>query len=95
LRILGKKERDLREIESTAYRKVQELQGSADAEASRIYAEAFNKSPQSSEFYTFVKTMETYKKVLSANTSVVLSTDSDLFRPLKTVAPPAAAPSAR
>jgi membrane protease subunit HflC len=89
LRILGTKERDLREIESTAYRKVQELQGSADAEATRIYAEAFNKTPQAAEFYSFVKTMETYKKVFGANTSVVLSTDSELFRLLKKL-PPAA-----
>jgi membrane protease subunit HflC len=95
LRILGKKERDLREIESTAYRKVQELQGEADAEATRIYAEAFNKSPQSVEFYSFVKTMETYRKVLGTNTSIVLSTDSDLFRLLKKVQPPEGAAPAR
>ncbi|MEQ1853817.1 MAG: protease modulator HflC [Chthoniobacteraceae bacterium] len=95
LRIIGKKDRDLREFESTAYRKVQEVQGAADAEATRIYAEAFNKTPQSVEFYTFIKTMETYKKVLGANTSVVLSTDSDLFRLLKTMAPAAAAPPTR
>jgi membrane protease subunit HflC len=84
-RILGKRERDLREIESTAYRKVQEIQGSADAEATRIYAEAFNKSPQSVEFYGFAKTMETYRKILMGNTSLVLSTDSELFRLLKKV----------
>lgn len=89
--ITGKKDRDLREIESTAYRKVQEIQGAADAEATRIYAEAFNKTPQAVEFYGFVKTMETYKKILLGDTSVVLSTDSDLFRLLKS-AKPAAAP---
>ena len=89
-RILGKKERDLRKIESTAYRTVQENQGKADAEATAIYAEAFNKSPQSVEFYGFVKTMETYRKILIGNTSLVLSTDSELFRLLKKieVAPP-------
>ncbi len=91
--ITGKKDRDLREIESTAYRKVQEIQGTADAEATRIYAEAFNKSPQAVEFYGFVKTMETYKKILLGDTSIVLSTDSELFRLLKS-AKPAAAPAA-
>ena len=85
--ITGKKDRDLREIESTAYRKVQEIQGTADAEATRIYAEAFNKSPQAVEFYGFVKTMETYKKILLGDTSIVLSTDSELFRLLKSTKP--------
>ena len=94
LRINGKRDRELREIESTAYRKVQEIQGAADAEATRIYAEAFNKSPQAVEFYGFTKTMETYKKILLGDTSVVLSTDSELFRLLKS-AKPTAVPAAR
>jgi len=90
LRITGKRDRDLREIESTAYRKVQEIQGAADAEATRIYAEAFNKSPQAVEFYGFMKTMETYRKILLGETSIVLSTDGDLFRLLKSAKPVAA-----
>ncbi len=90
--ITGKRDRDLREIESTAYRKVQEIQGAADAEATRIYAEAFNKSPQAVEFYGFVKTMETYKKILLGDTSIVLSTDSELFRLLKDTRPASARP---
>ena len=94
LRITGKRDRELREIESTAYRKVQEIQGTADAEATRIYAEAFNKSAQAVEFYGFVKTMETYKKILLGDTSIVLSTDSELFRLLKS-AKPAAVPAAQ
>jgi len=93
LRILGKKERDLREIESTAYRKVQELQGTADAEATRIYAEAFNKSPQAVEFYGFMKSMETYRKIMAGNTSLILSTDSELFRSLKKLEPAKSPPA--
>ena len=89
--ITGKRDRELREIESTAYRKVQEIQGAADAEATRIYAEAFNKSPEAVEFYGFVKTMETYKKILLGDTSIVLSTDSELFRLLKNARPSGAA----
>ena len=84
-RIMGKKDRDLRQIESTAYREVQKNQGEADAEATRIYAEAFSKSPQVAEFYGFVKTMDTYRKILIGNTSLVLSTDSEIFRLLKKV----------
>ena len=94
LRILGKMERDLREIESTAYRKVQELKGEADAEATRIYAEAFNKTPQAAEFYAFMKTMETYQKIMTGGTSLILSTDSDMFRLLKNARTPAKAPVA-
>ena len=94
LRILGKMERDLREIESTAYRKVQELKGEADAEATRIYAEAFDKTPQAAEFYAFMKTMETYQKIMTGGTSLILSTDSDMFRLLKNARTPAKAPVA-
>jgi len=77
-RVLGTKERELLVIESDAYRKVQELRGSADAEASRIYAEAYDQSAEAREFYTFLKTLETYREVLDGK-SLVLSTDSPLF----------------
>lgn len=82
-RILGRKERRLLEVESEAYRKVQEVRGAADGEATRIYAEAYDKTPESREFYAFLKTLDTYRSVLGARTNVVLSTDSDLFRLLK------------
>lgn len=84
-RILGKKERDLSKIESEAYMKVQKTRGEADAEATRIYAEAYNQTPQSRELYTFLKTMETYRTVL-AGANLVLSTDSELFRLFKQTA---------
>lgn len=82
-RILGKKERDLKEIESVAYKQVQQLRGEADAEASRIYAQAYDQSPEAREFYRFQKTLETYKHVLGGSTNLVLSTDSELFSMLK------------
>ena len=85
--IAGKKERDLREVESLAYKQVLQLQGDADAEATRIYAEAFNKSDEAAEFYGFLKTLETYKKILGPSTSLVLSTDSEIFGLLKRVEP--------
>lgn len=81
-RILGKKERDLSKVESEAYMKVQQTRGEADAEATRIYAEAYNKSAEARELYAFLKTMDTYRTVL-AGTNLVLSTDSDLFRLLR------------
>ncbi len=88
----GKKERDLREVESTAYKKVLQLQGEADAEATRIYAESFNKSAEAAEFYGFMKTLETYKKVLGNSTSLVLSTESEIFSMLKHAGAKPAAP---
>ena len=82
-KIMGKKERDLQEIESEAYKSVQEIYGEADAKASAIYAEAYDQSPKSSEFYSFLKTLETYREVLSSDMSLILTTDSPLFRLLK------------
>jgi membrane protease subunit HflC len=82
-RILGRKERRLREVESEAYRKVQEVRGAADAEATRIYAEAYDKNVEAREFYGFLKTLDTYRSVLGNHTNLVLSTDSDLFKLLR------------
>lgn len=82
-KIMGKKEKDLREIESGAYRKIQEIQGKADAEATKIYAQAYNSSPEAADFFQFMKTLETYKATLSRDTTLVLTTDSDFFRYLK------------
>ena len=82
-KIIGKKERDLQEIESESYKRVQEIYGEADAKASAIYAKAYDSSPASAEFYQFIKTLETYRDVLSSDVSLVLTTDSPLFRLLK------------
>jgi membrane protease subunit HflC len=82
-RIAGQKERDLNEIQSTAYRQVQQIRGQADAKATEIYAHAYTQNPQAAEFYAFLKSMETYRKVLTKDSTLVLSTDSDLFGLLK------------
>jgi len=79
-KITGEKERDLKQITSEAYRKAQELQGKADAEATRIYAKAFGTDPA---FYSFIKTLEVYNEALGKDTSIILSTDSELFKYLK------------
>jgi membrane protease subunit HflC len=86
-KILGRKERDLQQIESEAYRKEQEIRGKADAEATGIYAAAYNASPSAADFYQFIKTLETYQSTLSKDTTAVFTTDSDLFRLLKSVEP--------
>lgn len=78
--ILGRVERELQEITSTAQREATEIRGKADAEAARIYAQAYSSHP---EFYAFQKSLESYRNIITKNTSLVLSTDSDLFRYLE------------
>jgi membrane protease subunit HflC len=84
-RIAGQRERDLNEIRSNAYRQVQQIRGEADAKASEIYAKAYTQDPQAAEFYTFLKTLETYHKIFTKDSTLVLSTDSDIFNLLKHV----------
>lgn len=79
-KILGDKERDLKQITSEAYKTAQEIKGKADAEATRIFAEAFGKDP---EFYSFSKTLELYGEALDKNSELVLSTDTEFFKYLK------------
>jgi len=84
-RIAGNKERDINEIESTAYKRVQEIRGAADAKATEIYAKAYTQRPEAAEFYRFLKSMETYRQVINNDATIVLSTNSDLFGWLKRV----------
>ena len=79
-KIQGEQQKELRRIQSEAYKKVEEIKGKADAEATKIYAEAFGKDP---EFYSFINTLEIYKKSLDENIKVILSTNSDFFQYLK------------
>ncbi|MFD2257522.1 protease modulator HflC [Luteolibacter algae] len=82
-RILGDKERDLNEISSKAYKEVHTIKGRADAKASQIYARAYGQNPKAAELYEFIKTMETYRETVGKQSTLVLSTNSDLFRFLK------------
>lgn len=82
-RINGLKERDLLRIQSEAYRTAEEIRGRADAQATSIYAAAFDRSAQAREFYAFLKTMESYEHTLDKDTRLVLTTDSDFYRFIK------------
>ena len=79
-KILGDKERDLKKIESEAYRTSQEIRGKADAEATTIYAAAYNQSSESRAFYRFLKTMDSYRNTLTEKDWLVLSTKGDFFK---------------
>lgn len=82
--IEGQTQKELKQIQSEAYRKSQEIIGRADAEATRIYAESYNRDP---EFYSFIKTLETYSRTFDPDTSIILGTDNDFFRYLKDADP--------
>jgi len=82
-RIRGNRVRDLNKIQSEAYRAVEEIRGEADASAADIYAKAYNVDPEAAEFYAFTRTMQAYKDMISGGTTLVLTTDSDLFRYLR------------
>src|ERR1051325_2862720 len=86
-RIRGNRLRDLNKIQSEAYRQVEEIRGVADAKATEIYSKAYNQSPEAVTFYEFTRTMQAYKALIADNTTLVLSTDSDLFKFLKGINP--------
>lgn len=82
-RINGEKERELKIIQSGAFRDAEEIKGKADAEAASIYASAYDRSSASRELYAFLKSMETFEKTFDNETSIILSTDSELYKYLK------------
>jgi membrane protease subunit HflC len=83
-RINGEKEWELARITSEAFRKTEETRGNADAEAARIYADAYNVDP---ELYAFVKSMETYRATVDAQTTLVLGTSGDFLHYLEDAGP--------
>ncbi|MEE4279936.1 MAG: protease modulator HflC [Halieaceae bacterium] len=84
-RIRGNRLRDLNKIQSEAYRQVEEIRGVADAKAAEIYAAAYNQTPEAVMFYEFTRTMQAYRAIIADNTTLVLSTDSELFKFLKSM----------
>ena len=78
--IEGQVAKELKLITSEAYRQAEVVKGKADAETINIYAQAYEQDP---EFYSFLKTLETYKKTIDANSTIILTTDSDYYRYLK------------
>lgn len=78
--IRGQKERELKRIQSEAYKTAQEIKGKADAESTKIYASAYNLDP---EFYQFMKTLEIYRTIMDKNTWLLLSTDAEFLKYLK------------
>ncbi len=84
-RINGEKDRELKRVLSEAYKTAEEIKGKADGEAAAIYANAYNRSTQSRELYSFVKSMEAYKKTFDSQTSIILSSNSEFYKYLKSI----------
>jgi len=84
-RINGEKERELKNIQSIAFRDAEMIKGKADATAASIYAKAYDRSSQSRSLYGFLKSMETFEKTFDGKTSIFISTDSELYKYLKTM----------
>ena len=79
-RIDGERERELQRIQSLAYREAEEIRGQADGEATRIYAAAYNLDD---DFYAFIKSLETYELTADPGSILILTTDSELLRFVK------------
>lgn len=79
-KIEGRLQRDLREIESQAYKKSQVIRGQGEAKALKIYARSLSKDPK---FYSFLKTMEVYKDSIQERTKFLMGSDGELFRYFK------------
>jgi membrane protease subunit HflC len=88
-RIRGNRVRELNRIESEAYRAVEEIRGEADAKATDIYSRAYNQTRDAVSFYEFTRTMQSYRSTIAKNTTLVVSTDTDLFKYLKGMSPTA------
>ncbi len=78
-KIRASTDRDKVVILADAYKTAQEIRGKGEAKALEIYASAFSKDP---DFYEFVRTLETYEKVIDKKTTLVLPSDSKLFKTL-------------
>ena len=72
-------DRDKTVILAEAYKTAQQIRGEGEAEALDIYATSFSKDP---DFYEFLRTLETYEKVIDKKTTLVLPGDSKLFKAL-------------
>jgi modulator of FtsH protease HflC len=77
LKIRAEADRQRSQLLAEAYRDAEKLKGEGDAEAARIYSQAYGRNPQ---FYKFLRTLESYKKILNEKTSIIMSGDSELLR---------------
>jgi membrane protease subunit HflC len=82
-KIKAETDREVRELLAQAYQESQIIRGKGEAEAAGIYAEAYQRDP---EYYEFSRTQDSYSQLIGEDTTLILSSDSPIFRHL--FAPP-------
>jgi modulator of FtsH protease HflC len=83
--INGEKERELKSIQSEAFKKAEQIKGKADASAASIYAGSYDQSEKSRNLYAFLKSMESFEKTFDDKTSLIISTNSEFYKYLKSM----------
>ncbi|HDQ13273.1 MAG TPA: protease modulator HflC [Sediminispirochaeta sp.] len=73
---LGKLENERRSVLSAAYEESETIRGTADAEATNIYAQAYERDPN---FFQFWRSIESYRRTMPQFRKT-LSTEMDYFR---------------
>ena len=77
LEIQSDADRQVAEIVAEARRESLEIRGAAEGRSIEIFAEAIQQDP---DLYTFLRSLEAYQVFLGSNDTVVLNSDSELFR---------------
>jgi len=67
------------EIRSAAYNRSEAIRGEADAEAARIYSDAYNRNSDSRTFFDFWRAIESYRQTMP-KFDKTLTTDLEYFR---------------
>jgi membrane protease subunit HflC len=76
-RLMAKADKEAREIKAEADKEALVLAGEGERQAMRIYTEAYSEDP---EFYEFLQSLETYGEILGKETTLILSSESELFK---------------
>jgi len=76
-KIQASTDKKVAEILADAYKQAEIIKGEGDKRAMEVYADAYSKNP---DFFEYSKSLETYCDILKNNSTVILSTDSDLFK---------------
>ena len=76
-KIRSESDKEVQILLADATQQGQVIRGEGDANATRIFAEAYGRDP---DFYAFQRTLEAYRTALATGTTVILSPKSEFFR---------------
>ena len=76
-KIRSESDKQVQILLADATQQAQVIRGEGDANATRIFAEAYGRDP---DFYAFQRTLEAYRSALASGTTVILSPKSEFFR---------------